>query len=89
MIFGLIHGFGFAAVLREIGLPPGAIAWSLAGFNAGVELGQLMIVAAALALLVPIRRYSVDWAQRIAVAGSVAVIAVGAYWFLQRIGVTA
>ena len=42
--FGLIHGFGFAAVLREIGLPPGALTWSLAGFNLGVEVGQLAAV---------------------------------------------
>jgi hypothetical protein len=50
VVFGLIHGFGFgfAAVLREIGLPQGAVAWSLAGFNAGVELGQLAIVAVAI-----------------------------------------
>ena len=47
MVFGLIHGFGFASVLGEIGLPPGAIGWSLAGFNLGVELGQLAIVAIA------------------------------------------
>lgn len=43
--FGLIHGFGFAAVLQELGLPRGALALSLFGFNLGVEIGQLAIVS--------------------------------------------
>ena len=43
-VFGLVHGFGFAAVLREFGLPPAALGWSLFGFNVGVELGQLALV---------------------------------------------
>jgi hydrogenase/urease accessory protein HupE len=84
--FGLIHGFGFAAVLREVGLPPGALAWSLAAFNVGVELGQLAAVAVAVALLAAIRRYDVDWAERCVVVGSVGVIAAGLYWFAQRVG---
>lgn len=87
--FGLIHGFGFAAVLREIGLPPGALGWSLAGFNLGVELGQLAAVVGAAALLAAVRRRDVVLAERIAVAGSVAVIAAGLYWFAARIGLTA
>ena len=43
-VFGLVHGFGFAAVLREFGLPQAALGWSLFGFNLGVELGQLALV---------------------------------------------
>ena len=46
-LFGLVHGFGFAAVLREFGLPQAAIGWSLFGFNLGVELGQLALVVPA------------------------------------------
>jgi hydrogenase/urease accessory protein HupE len=84
--FGLIHGFGFAAVLREVGLPPGALGWSLAAFNVGVELGQLAVVAVAVALLAAIRRYDVVLAERGAVIGSVGVIAAGLYWFAQRVG---
>jgi hydrogenase/urease accessory protein HupE len=84
--FGLIHGFGFAAVLREVGLPPGALGWSLAAFNAGVELGQLAVVAVAVALLAAVRRYDVVLAERCAIAGSVGVIAAGAYWFAERVG---
>jgi hydrogenase/urease accessory protein HupE len=84
--FGLIHGFGFAAVLREVGLPAGALGWSLAAFNVGVELGQLAVVAVAVALLAAVRRYDVVWAERCAVAGSVGVVAAGAYWFVERVG---
>ena len=57
--FGLVHGFGFANVLREIGLPQQALGWSLFSFNLGVELGQLavvLVVASALALDAPAAR---------------------------------
>jgi hydrogenase/urease accessory protein HupE len=84
--FGLIHGFGFAAVLREVGLPASALGWSLAAFNVGVELGQLAVVAVAVALLAAVRRYAVVWAERFAVVGSVGVIAAGLYWFAERVG---
>jgi len=87
--FGLIHGFGFAAVLREVGLPPGALGWSLAAFNVGVELGQLAVVAVAVVLLAAVRRYDVVLAERFAVVGSVGVIAGGAYWFAERVGLIA
>jgi hypothetical protein len=86
--FGLIHGFGFAAVLVEIGLPPGALGWSLAGFNLGVELGQLAAVAPAALLLAAVRRRDVLLAERLAVGGSVAVATAGLYWFVTRIGST-
>jgi hydrogenase/urease accessory protein HupE len=84
--FGLIHGFGFAAVLREAGLPPGALGWSLAAFNVGVELGQLAAVAVAGGLLAAVRRYDVVWAERCVAIGSVGVIAAGVYWFAERVG---
>jgi len=87
--FGLIHGFGFAAVLREVGLPPGALGWSLAAFNVGVELGQLTVVGALVALLAAIRRYDVVLAESGAVAASIVVIGAGLYWFVQRIGLIA
>jgi hydrogenase/urease accessory protein HupE len=85
LVFGLVHGFGFANVLREFGLPARALGWSLFSFNLGVEIGQLgvvLLVATALAL---IRRRSPSAAQRVAVAGSVLVIAAGVYWFVERV----
>ena len=86
--FGLIHGFGFAYVLKEFGLPQAALGWSLFAFNLGVEVGQLMIVAAVAGLLVLVRRRSEAWAQQIAVLGSVAVILAGTYWFVERVFLT-
>jgi hydrogenase/urease accessory protein HupE len=82
--FGLIHGFGFANVLREFGLPREALAWSLASFNIGVEIGQLAVVIVVASLLEAIRRANPVAGKRIALIGSIVVIAAGAYWFAQR-----
>ena len=86
--FGLIHGFGFAYVLKEFGLPKVALGWSLFAFNLGVEIGQLIIVIAAAGALALVRRRSASASRRIAVIGSIAVIAAGAYWFVQRLFAT-
>jgi hypothetical protein len=83
--FGLIHGFGFASVLKEFGLPRAALGWSLFSFNLGVEIGQLIIVLAVAGTLIALRRRSVLWSQRVALLGSIGVIAAGAYWFVQRV----
>jgi hydrogenase/urease accessory protein HupE len=85
LAFGLVHGFGFANVLREFGLPSEALAWSLFAFNLGVEIGQLAIVLAIAGALSLVRRRNQAAAQRLASAGSVVVIAAGAYWFVQRV----
>jgi hydrogenase/urease accessory protein HupE len=83
--FGLIHGFGFANVLREMDLPPRALGWSLLSFNLGVEIGQLAVVIVVASVLSEIRSKSPDTGRRLAVAGSVVVIAAGAFWFVQRV----
>jgi hydrogenase/urease accessory protein HupE len=83
--FGLIHGFGFAYVLKEFGLPQAALGWSLFAFNLGVEIGQLLIVAVVAGALFLVRRQSDKAARQIAVIGSIAVIAAGTYWFVQRV----
>jgi hypothetical protein len=85
LVFGLVHGFGFAYVLREFGLPREALGWSLFSFNVGVEIGQLAVVLVVAGALALVRRRSPVLAGRIAVAGSVVVIAAGAYWFVQRV----
>ena len=82
--FGFIHGFGFANVLREMDLPSRALGWSLFSFNVGVEIGQLAIVAVVAAVLGLVRSRSEAFGHRLAVAGSVGVIAAGSYWFAQR-----
>ena len=85
LVFGLIHGFGFASVLREMGLPTGAIGWSLFSFNLGVEVGQLTVVLIVAALLEAIRARSPVAGRRVMVAGSIAVALAGAFWFVERV----
>ena len=85
LVFGLIHGFGFANVLREFGLPAEALGWSLFSFNFGVEIGQLAVVALVSTSLVLIRRWSAVVEHRVAWAGSILVIVAGAYWFVERV----
>ena len=86
--FGLIHGFGFAYVLKEFGLPQAALGWSLFAFNLGVEIGQLLIVAVVAGALIVVRRRSDAAFRRIALIGSVAVILAGSYWFVERVFLT-
>jgi hypothetical protein len=87
-VFGLIHGFGFAYVLKEFGLPQAALGWSLFAFNLGVEIGQLLIVLVAAGVLIFVRSRSAGAARAVAMAGSIAVIAAGVYWFIERVFVT-
>jgi uncharacterized GH25 family protein/hydrogenase/urease accessory protein HupE len=82
--FGLVHGFGFASVLGEMGLPSGALAASLFAFNAGVEIGQACIVLAVAPLLAVLRAHRPAAARRAVIAGSAFVLIAGAYWFVQR-----
>jgi hydrogenase/urease accessory protein HupE len=83
--FGFIHGFGFANVLREMDLPRRALGWSLFSFNFGVEIGQLLVVVAVASALASLRSRSETAGRRVALAGSVVVIAAGAFWFIQRV----
>ena len=81
--FGLIHGFGFASVLTELGLPRDALVLALVGFNLGVEAGQLTIVAVFLPLAYFLRG---TWFYRRVVlfGGSFAIVAVAMVWLLER-----
>ncbi len=82
--FGLIHGFGFASVLRQVGLPRSAIPSALVGFNLGVELGQLAVLALLLPAIALIRRKT--WFDTWVVpAASVLVILAGLVWFVARV----
>ena len=83
--FGLIHGFGFAGALAEVGLPKEALGVSLGAFNVGVELGQLTIVLAIAPALALLMQKSPRAGRRAMIAGTVTVILLGALWFLQRI----
>jgi hydrogenase/urease accessory protein HupE len=85
LAFGFIHGFGFASVLREMGLPAQALGWSLFSFNLGVEIGQLVVVVAVASVLAALRARSETVGRSLAWGGSVAVIAIGAFWFVERL----
>jgi hypothetical protein len=81
--FGLFHGFGFATVLGELGIPPKYVVHSLLGFNIGVEIGQVAIVCAVFPLLYLFRKW---WVYRrlVLTYGSILLIAVSLYWFIER-----
>lgn len=82
--FGLLHGFGFAGALAEIGLPEGEVPVALLTFNLGVEAGQLLIVGAGLILLAMIRQIAT---ARLSQARGVMAYAIGsiaAFWLIER-----
>ena len=85
LFFGLVHGFGFASVLREIGLPARALGISLFSFNLGVEIGQAVLVVIVASLLALLRTRSPIVARHVVTAASVVVTLAGTYWFVQRI----
>ncbi len=84
-VFGLLHGFGFAGALAEVGLPEQAIPLALLFFNIGVEVGQLLFVAAAVALYrmwVRLEVRPIRWAQTLPVY---AIGGIAAYWTIERV----
>ena len=86
--FGLIHGFGFASVLREIGLPEKGLLLSLVSFNVGVEIGQLAVVAAVLPLLAMIAAPSAKRPALVEIAVLV-VVALATFMLFRRFEVPA
>lgn len=82
--FGLLHGMGFAGVLRELGLPRGELVTGLLSFNVGVELGQLAVIALLL-LTVGWWRGKEWYRRRITVPASALIAVVGMYWVVERI----
>lgn len=83
--FGLLHGFGFAGALAEIGLPEGDIPLALLGFNAGVELGQLMFVASVLLVFVIAGRARPVWPSWLPKTVSYAIGTLASFWLIERI----
>ena len=84
--FGLVHGFGFANVLLDLGLPSDQLAIALGGFNLGVELGQIAIVLVFLPLAWTLR-HTIFYRWVVVVGGSLAIAALGLIWTLQRTGI--
>ena len=85
--FGLLHGFGFAGALSEIGLPRGDIPLALFAFNVGVELGQLAFIGAMLGTLAIARRLGIlTFVERhVARAAPYAIGALAGFWFVGRV----
>ncbi len=84
LVFGLVHGYGFAGLLIEAAAPAGLLPWALAGFNLGVEAGQLTAVAAWVLLSQIVVRQ--PWYGRVVVrSGSWLLVALAAYWFWLRV----
>ena len=83
-VFGLLHGFGFAGALREVGLPENDIPLALFAFNVGVEIGQLMFVATVLLAVTALRNFRSRipaWVHTLPVYG---IGTMAAFWWLQR-----
>ena len=83
-LFGLLHGFGFAGALKEIGLPESDVPTALLTFNLGVEAGQLLIVVASLLLLALLRRASSSLEKPILTATTYAIGIIASFWFIER-----
>lgn len=84
--FGLLHGFGFAGALSDIGLPASDVPVALLFFNIGVELGQLLFVAVVFAILAVLTRLKLEIPQALRLVPVYIIGAVSAFWFLQRVG---
>lgn len=85
--FGLLHGLGFASVLKEIGLETGQFLPALLAFNIGVELGQVCVLVVCFLAIGYWFRQKSWYRQRISIPLSVIIAGIGLYWFLERIGV--
>lgn len=83
-LFGLLHGLGFASVLKEIGLSSGNYITSLIGFNVGVEVGQLSVIAACFLLVGVWFRHKKWYRQRVTVPASILISIVAIYWLIER-----
>jgi hydrogenase/urease accessory protein HupE len=82
--FGLLHGFGFAGALSEIGLPESDVPTALLTFNLGVEAGQLAIVLATAGVLALLRRFAAVAAPVVIRAATYGIGIISAYWFIER-----
>jgi hydrogenase/urease accessory protein HupE len=83
--FGLLHGFGFAGALAEVGLPQTAIPLALFSFNVGVEIGQLLFVAVALSVIWLLKRVRVAWPAWAEFVPAYGIGSMAAFWCIQRI----
>lgn len=84
-VFGLLHGFGFAGALSEVGLPQQAIPLALLFFNLGVEIGQLLFIASVLTLIAALRRSMLSWPQWVGYLPAQFIGVTAAFWTIERV----
>jgi hypothetical protein len=84
-IFGLLHGFGFASALSEVGLPEGHIPVALLFFNIGVEAGQLLFIAAVLSVIAFMRHICFSFPRWVELIPPYTIGSVAMFWVLQRL----
>jgi hydrogenase/urease accessory protein HupE len=83
--FGLLHGFGFAGALADIGLPQHEVPLALLMFNVGVELGQLLFIAGILAMVLLLRRLRREWPVWIRQVPAYGIGGIAAFWLIERV----
>jgi hydrogenase/urease accessory protein HupE len=85
--FGLLHGMGFAGVLRELALPRSEFLTGLAAFNVGVEAGQLTVILGAFLIVGSWARHREGYRRLVVLPGSAAIALIGLFWTMQRLPV--
>ncbi len=83
--FGLLHGFGFAGALSDIGLPKNETSLSLLSFNIGVEIGQLLFVAVTIFIIALLKRVKILWPQWVCQLPAYTIGSIAAFWLIQRV----
>jgi hydrogenase/urease accessory protein HupE len=84
-VFGLLHGFGFAGALSDVGLPQNEIPLALLMFNVGVELGQLMFIVAILILVMALRKVRSEWPAWAHQLPAYGIGSIAAFWLIERV----
>ncbi len=84
-VFGLLHGFGFAGALSDVGLPQNEVPLALLMFNVGVELGQILFVTAILALVFVLQRVRTHWPAWSRQVPAYGIGGMAAFWFIERV----
>jgi len=84
-IFGLLHGFGFAGALSDVGLPENEVTLALLMFNVGVELGQLFFIAVILLMILFLRKIRKSWPKWVNQVPAYGIGSIAAFWLIERV----